>query len=68
MTAALRELLAMAMKKPAANQIGFAALYPWLEYRFASAQMTPRFDQEGRIYMLICDNPDVARLALKEPT
>lgn len=35
--------------------IGFAVLWPWLRYRFATKRMTPRFDEHGRVYMLICD-------------
>lgn len=39
--------------------IGWAILWPWLGYRFASKRMTPRFDQHGRIYMLLCDSDTV---------
>jgi len=37
--------------------IGFSILWPWLKYRFASKKMTPRFDENGNIYMLICERP-----------
>lgn len=36
--------------------IGLAVLWPWLKYRFAGRKMTPRFDAQGRIYMLLCDD------------
>lgn len=35
--------------------IGFGVLWPWLRYRFASRRLTPRFDPQGRIYMLVCE-------------
>ena len=38
--------------------IGFGVLWPWLRYRFASRYMTPRFDENGRVYMLLCDVPE----------
>lgn len=37
--------------------IGWAVLWPWMKYRFASRRMTPRFDDKGRVYMLLCDLP-----------
>ena len=37
--------------------IGFGVLWPWLRYRFASRNTTPRLDEQGRVYMLLCDAP-----------
>ena len=38
--------------------IGISVLWPWSKYRFASKKMTPRFNKNGDIYMLLCDNPN----------
>jgi len=35
--------------------LGFGVLKPWRMHRFASGTMSPRFDANGNIYMLICD-------------
>jgi hypothetical protein len=41
--------------------IGFSLLWPWSKYRFASKEMTPRFDANGDIYMLLCVEQEVTK-------
>lgn len=37
------------------NLLGVGLLNPLKEYKFASKNMTPRFDENGNIYMLVCE-------------
>ncbi len=37
------------------NCIGFGVLKPFIKHKFASNIMRPRYDSNGNIYALICD-------------
>jgi len=52
----LRYLFSRGWKKTNDNNIiGHAVLKNWMGYEFSSKKMYPRFDPQGRIYCLICD-------------
>ena len=38
--------------------IGVSIVWPWTGHQFASKRMTPRFNKNGKIYMLLCDDPN----------